>query len=164
MKLSRVISTFFSVVSCRAKSNLRSIVLITRYIQAHAILESNSVSYVSVVYSTSLTYFCPKQPNVPLEAGTRYFSSSRTFSGQSNQRSGMNLEGSGNISGSLRMKYVDMLIYVCPKLAVFQAHGRRSGWNHLPQQESATDGIARFHPAPSEGVEWSLQTIVAVLL
>lgn len=78
------------------------------------------------------TYLGPKQPRVPLENGTRYFSrflltvlplvSASVDGGDDGiQRSGLNVSGLGKMAGSRRMKWFDMLtgVYICFR---FQKH------------------------------------------
>jgi hypothetical protein len=114
IKQSLVISTFLSVVSCKSSSNRCSSVPRTKYSHAHVILWSLvSVSISRYVITVCIeTYLGPKQPRVPFENGTRYFSRFWSSSGSTSQRSGMNFVGSGKITGSRRMKYVDMLTEV----------------------------------------------------
>ena len=52
------------------------------------------------------TYFMPKQLREPLQNGTRFLFIRGLMS--PSHRSGLNLKGSGNISGSVCMKYADI--------------------------------------------------------
>lgn len=67
----------------------------------------------SVVNIEAKAYFGPKHPWLPFEKGTRYLSKLEPVVLCFSHRSGWKTSGSGNIAGSRRIKWLDMLTGVC---------------------------------------------------